>query len=166
MMINIKKKQKQNNNIDTKPPNVFDYLKSLSQEAKYLIDEIEDANDDINDGRLLFIGSNRKKFNFNTFKKPLNFLSAIYNGEILLKEAEFSQKNLGKKIEELKFNYKPKNEKEKEEINQVLMQANDLLKYRDKIIDAFKDGTFLSEYLKKSDAAAHDYVLEDVKDFI
>ena len=29
------------------------------------------------------------------------------------------------------------------------MQANELLEYRDKIIDAFKDGTFLSEHLKK-----------------
>ena len=29
------------------------------------------------------------------------------------------------------------------------MQANELLEYRNKIIDAFKDGTFLSEYLKK-----------------
>ena len=46
----------------------------------------------------------------------------------------------------LKFNYKPKNEKEKEEINGVLMQANNLLKYRNKIIDWFKDGTFSSKY--------------------
>ena len=30
------------------------------------------------------------------------------------------------------------------------MQANDLLEYRGKIIKAFKDGTFLFEYLKKS----------------
>ena len=29
------------------------------------------------------------------------------------------------------------------------MQANDLLEYRDKIINAFKNGTFSSEYLKK-----------------
>ena len=29
------------------------------------------------------------------------------------------------------------------------MQANDLLEYRNKIINAFKDGTFLSKYLKK-----------------
>ena len=36
---------------------------------------------------------------------------------------------------------------------------NDLLKYRDKIIDAFKDSTFLSERLKKSDYAAYGYVL-------
>ena len=41
------------------------------------------------------------------------------------------------------------------------MQAN-----RDKIIDAFKDGTFLSENLKKSDAPTYDYVLKDVNDFI
>ena len=37
------KKQQQNNNIKTKSPNVFNYLKSLSQEAKDLIDETEDA---------------------------------------------------------------------------------------------------------------------------
>ena len=108
------------------------------------MDEIEDANDDINDSKLLFIGSNKEKFNFNTFNKPLNFILAIYNGEILLKEAEFKQGNSEKKIE-LKFNYKPKNEKE-EEINGVFMQANDLLKYRNKIINAFKNGTFLSEH--------------------
>ena len=46
------------------------------------------------------------------------------------------------------------------------MHANDMLEYRDKIIDALGDGTFLSEHLKKSDAAAYDYVLKDVKNFI
>ena len=83
------KKNQQNNNIDTKPPNVFNYLKSLSQNAKDLIDEIEDTDHDINDGKVLFIGTNREKFNFNTFNKPLNFILAISNGEISLKEAEF-----------------------------------------------------------------------------
>ena len=140
------KKPQQNNNIDTKPPNVFNYLKSLSQKAKYLMYEIEDADDDIDDGKLLFIGSNKEKFNFNTFNKPLNFISGIYNGKISLKEAEIKQRDLEKKIEELKSNYKPKHEKEKEEINGVLMQTNALFEYRDKVIDVFKDGTFLSEY--------------------
>ena len=53
-------------NIDTKPLNVFDYLKSLSQEAEDLMDEImqADADKDINIYKLVFIGSNRKKFNF------------------------------------------------------------------------------------------------------
>ena len=51
-------------------------------------------------------------------------------------------------------------------MNGVLMQANDVLEYRSKIIKAFKDGTFLSEHLKKSDAAAYNYVLKDVNNFI
>ena len=55
-------------------------------------------------------------------------------------------KKIQKKIQDLKFNYKPRNQKEKEEIYQVLMQANELLECRNKITDTFKDGTFLSEY--------------------
>ena len=94
--MNIKKKTQQNNNIDTKPPNVFGYLKSLSGKAKKLPNEIGDVNDDIGNGKLLFIGSNKEKFNFNIVKKPLNFLSAISNGEISSKDAKFSQKNLEK----------------------------------------------------------------------
>ena len=46
------------------------------------------------------------------------------------------------------------------------MQANDLLEYKGKIINAFKNGTFSSEHLKKSDAAAYNYVLKDVNKFI
>ena len=34
-------KNQQNNNIDTKPSDIFDYLKSLSSEASHLIDEIK-----------------------------------------------------------------------------------------------------------------------------
>ena len=77
------------------------------------MDEIEDANDDIDYGKFLFTGSNKEKFDFNIFRMTLNFISDIYNGNVSLKEAEFFQKNLEKKIEDLKFNYKPKNEKEK-----------------------------------------------------
>ena len=51
-------------------------------------------------------------------------------------------------------------------MNEVLMHTNDMLEYADKIIDAFKNGTFLSEHLKKSDNAAYDYVLKDADDFI
>ena len=42
------------------------------------------------------------------------------------------------------------------------MHANYMLEFWDKIIDAFKNGIFLSEHLKTSDDAAHDHVLEDV----
>ena len=46
------------------------------------------------------------------------------------------------------------------------MQVNDLLEFRDKIIEAFRHGTFLPEHLKTSGDAAYDYVLEDVNNFI
>ena len=70
------------------------------------------------------------------------------------------KQKLSQKINELKHNYDPTNVIEKEEINGVLIQANDMLEYRDKIINAFGDGTFSSEYFKKSDDAAYDYVLK------
>ena len=106
-----------------------------------------------------------KNFNFNTFDMPLNFLLNIYNRKISLKEAEFEQRDLEKEIEKLEFNYTPKNEKE-EEINGVLMHAKSLLEGRNKIIDAFKDDIFASEYLKNSDDAGYNYVLKDVNKFI
>ena len=56
------------------------------------MNEIEDADDDINNDMFIFIDSNQEKLNFNTFKMPLNFISDIYNGKMLLKEAEFKQK--------------------------------------------------------------------------
>ena len=83
---------------------------------------------------------------------------SYYKGEISLKETEFKQGNLEEKIDDLQFNYESKNEKENKEINEGLMQANDLLEYRNKVIDAFKNGTFSSEYLKKSDDAGYNYV--------
>ena len=165
-MIKTRIKKQQNNSIDTKPLNVFDYLKSLSQEAKDLMDEIKGADKNMDIYKFVFIGSNREKLNFNKFKMPLNFLSSIYNGQTTLKGVEFLQNDLYDKINQLKYNYKPKNVEEKEEINGVLMQANDMLEYRDKIIEAFRDGTFSSEHLKKSDDAAYDYVLKDVEKFI
>ena len=58
--------------------------------------------------------SNKKQFNFNTFNKPLNFISAIYNGEISLKEAEIKQRDLDKKKriqETIKIRQKKKRKK-------------------------------------------------------
>ena len=56
--------------------------------------------------------------------------------------------------------------KKRNEIDKVLMHAKYMLKYGDKIIEAFINGTFSSEYFKKSDNVAYDYVLKDVNNFI
>ena len=60
------------------------------------MDEIAGDYDDIDTNKLVFIGINKEKFNFNTFDMPLNFLSNIYTVKISLKEAEFNQRDLGK----------------------------------------------------------------------
>ena len=141
-MIKIRTKKQNNINIDLKLPNVFNWLKTLSQEAKDVIDIMEDADDDIDNNKLPFIGSNKEKINFNIFIMPLNLLLDFFNGKITLTKTEINEWDLNEKIEELQYNYKPKNEKEKEEINEVLMHPNDMLDYGNKIIEAFWDGTF------------------------
>ena len=90
MKIRIKKQQ--NKDIGLNLLNAFDYLKSLSQEAKDFMDEIEDVNKGINVKKLVFVGSNKEKFNFNKFRMPLNFLPAISNGQITLKRQNFFKK--------------------------------------------------------------------------
>ena len=66
-------------------------------------------------------------------------------------------------MEELKgYRLKNAEEEEKEEINEVLMQAKEMLEYTNKTIEAFRNGTFLSAHLKNSDGAAYDYALKDV----
>ena len=61
------------------------------------MDEMKEADNDFNDYKLLFIGGNNKEFNLNIFRKPLSFLSAVNNGKICKKKAEFSQRKMGKK---------------------------------------------------------------------
>ena len=123
---NIETAQRKQPNKGSIPLIVSNYLKSLSQEAKDLMDEIEDANNDIDYNKLLFIGSNNEKFNFNIFSTPLNLLLGILNGKITLKKSEINQRDLNKKIRKIKYNYKSKNEKEKEEINETLMYSHDV----------------------------------------
>ena len=80
--------------------------------------------------------------------------------------AAFKQRDLEKEIENLQFYYIPKNKEEKEKIKKVLRHAKESLECRDKIINAFKDNTFSSEYLKKWDNAAYDFMLKGVNKFI
>ena len=72
MKIRIKK---QNKDIGLKTLNNFTYSKSLSQEAKDLIDEIEDVDKDIDIYKLVFIGINKKNIYFeDAIEFPLSYL--------------------------------------------------------------------------------------------
>ena len=59
-------------------------------------DELKDVEKDLDKEKVIFVGSNREKFNFSTFKSPLDFLLNIYQGEITLKEAEFFSRKFKK----------------------------------------------------------------------
>ena len=75
--------------------------------------EIEETNDEIDIYKLVFIGSNKETFNFNKFRMLLNFLSAIYNGEISLKKQNLTKEKQKKKKKELQFRYEPKKYKKR-----------------------------------------------------
>ena len=77
------------------------------------MDEIEEANDDIDICKFAFTGSNKETFIFNTFRMPLNFLSAIYNGEISLIKAEFEQGEIEKKQKSYSLTMNQKRKKKK-----------------------------------------------------
>ena len=61
------------------------------------MDETEDVDIEIDYNKLLFIGSNKEKFNFNIFSTPLNFPLDICNGKITFKKAEINQRDLNRK---------------------------------------------------------------------
>ena len=73
---------------------------------------------------------------------------------------------MNKKIKWLKFDYKPNNLEEREDINNVLIQVNDLLKHRDAIIDAFEKRISLFEQVKGGSKNAGEFVVEEVSNFI
>ena len=72
-----KDKKQQTNNIDTKPLNVFDYLKNLSQDASDLMDEIEKVDKNIDIYKLVFIGSKKKNLTLTLLKCHYIFLSYL-----------------------------------------------------------------------------------------
>ena len=72
-----KDKKQQTNNIDTKPLNVFDYLKNLSQDASDLMDEIEKVDKNIDIYKLVFIGSKKKNLTLTLLKSHYIFLSYL-----------------------------------------------------------------------------------------
>ena len=98
--------------------------------------EIEERNDDIDIYKLVFISSSKETFNFNKFRMLLNFLSAIYNGEISSKKQNLSKEKQKKKKKSYNLGMNQKNLKK--DIDGVLMHAKDLLKCGNKIINALK----------------------------
>ena len=137
-----------------KKEGLFKRLKNIENAQKNLISSNDDDDDD-DDKSIYYTPRSQFDEKDKMHSKPPNVSDYLK-----------SQIDLDGEINKLKYVYKPKNAEEKEKINRVLVHAKNISAYSKKIIEAFKDGTFPSEYLKKSDDDAYDHVLKNVKNFI
>ena len=113
----------------------------LDPEAKRLVDEINKEIKDNEDKKFLCTHSNGKEFNFYKFSN-LNLLgNKIFNGKTSIEDALEEQAKIEKLLMSLK-KYDPSNSYKIKTRKEVLKNAEDLLKTRNKIIRAFEDGIF------------------------
>ena len=77
-----------NINTGSKLLRTITFFSGLSPETKQLMNEIKEEERDIDPKKLVCTKSDRKIFNFNTFKPSLKFASSIYDGKITLEEAK------------------------------------------------------------------------------
>ena len=96
-----------NINTDSKSLKAISLLSGLDPGAKELMNEIKEEENDIYPEKLVCTKSDRKMFNFNTFKHSLKLASSIYDGKIILEEANKDQYEMLKQLKDLeKFNSK------------------------------------------------------------
>ena len=64
------------------------FFSELNSEAKELLDELRKEKNSIDSKRLACVKSEGTIFNFNVFRRSLDFASDIYNGKISLEKAK------------------------------------------------------------------------------
>ena len=72
------------------------------------MNEIKEEENDIYPEKLVCTKSDGKMFNFNTFKHSLKLASSIYDGKIILEEANKDQYEMLKQLKDLE-KFDPKN---------------------------------------------------------
>ena len=86
--------------------------------------------------------SDRKIFNFNTFKSSLEFASSICNGKVLLDEAKNSQYEIFKQLKELE-QYDLKNLDKINSRKETLINAEKLYNKTNNVVKASENAVFL-----------------------
>ena len=100
--------------------------------------------------KLIFMGANKKYFDFRVFRGPYEFGSVIYH-KGSLKDAKDSQNRMLAKLDDFK-KYNPKSREVIDRKKEILIDAERFYDYRNKVIEAFEDGVFLFKdgFQKKS----------------
>ena len=86
--------------------------------------------------------SDRKIFNFNTFKSSLEFASSICNGKVLLDEAKNSQYEIFKQLKDLE-QCDLKNLDKINSRKEILINAEKLYNKKNNVVKAFENAVFL-----------------------
>ena len=96
----------------------------------------------LDDAELVCTKTDRTKYDFHRFLRPLKFIKKNYNYEIILDEAKNDQTKLGILIKKINNTYNPKIPKKVKEKNNVLNSARKMLNVRKGIISFFEKRNF------------------------
>ena len=115
--------------------------KELSQEAKHMLEKLNNQGKLINYTKCNFTGSNKVDYDFSEYRSLKELFKAIYYRNVTIEKAERIQKEFNAITDALK-NYKPKKTKYKENKEKLLINAQNFYDGREMIINAFKNGIF------------------------
>ena len=128
--------------------------KPLSQEAKALTEEIRFIQEDVNYKKLIIRGGDAVTYDFSNYKTFNELFRDLYYEKMTINDAKMKQNEF-----DAKFNtssrYSPRNPIYTEAKNSLLNNVKNFYKGRKKIIEGFKDGTFL---LKSDDESEQQQV--------
>ena len=136
-------------NRDSKPLKVINFFGKLSPEAKELMNEIREVENDIDSEKLVCAKSVKKSFNFNVLKLLFKFSANIYDGKIILEEAKKDQHKKFNQLEDLK-KFDPNNPGNIREKEETLINTEKVYNNRNNVNNAFENEVFpFKDGLKK-----------------
>ena len=130
-----------NINTDSKSLKTINFFGKLSPEAKELMNEIREVENDIDPENLVCAKSGKKSFNFNIFRLLFKFAANIYDGKTKLEEAKKDQHKKFKQLEDLK-RFDPNNPDNIREKEQTLINTEKVYNNRNNVNNAFENGVF------------------------
>ena len=113
----------------------------MNDEAKKELDKISEIEKDVDREKLVY-KTNIHAYDFQTFQTIRTFARDIYNGEISLEEANEDQEKLLDEIIYFNKKTKPKNERKKQEKEDVIKNLRNFYNGRKKVIKAFNSKIF------------------------
>ena len=112
-----------------------------NDEAKKELDKIKEIEKNVDREKLIY-ETDEYTYSFKNFQTIKTFGRDIYEGKIVIEEANQYQTNLLAEIMNFRKNTKPKSQEKKQEKEIVLENLYDFFEGREKVLDAFKSKIF------------------------